>query len=420
MFRQLAQWFQQQPGVGSDPVSLQTAAMRVFEQHPAALARFLEEAWRARERTADNPALAYPDNMLKFEVRSYLDNQVAQASGDFYQLPLAGAPAPIDPPHLANAAVPATWDQLIYAFMIENTRVFEIVGEVLSQCLGGERLAIPSSEGQQWLRATEELFFRDAPHFAITSVTSIIRPDPRAMRRNAYYRMFGMDLNHGTNHNRPYPYQKPQAANREFVATFEELLREVWRGVENAANTSGPNTTDDESIANLARVLRDMLTARRGGQRGNLSREEFTAVATMSWLHLTLQFDSPIIVDLKAEATSPEERLRKVGERVGLPAHSRSYDYFWLAPAISRILTRIEQKEFSTASTARLLYFTPPGVTDLARDDMMTIINHWSTATGRDMKARKVTASPRGPIPASAPNTLGNGQATTVAPSVPR
>ena len=51
----------------------------------------------------------------------------------------------------------------------------------------------------------------------------------------------------------------------------------------------------------------------------------------MDWFHLTLSFNTPIVLDLKAEATSAAERLQKIGERVGLPAHSRSDSYFRLA-----------------------------------------------------------------------------------------
>ena len=78
-----------------------------------------------------------------------------------------------------------------------------------------------------------------------------------ATGRNAYQRMFGMDLNHGTDDNKPYPYVKAEAANSEFVSTFEEFLREVWVGMENVNNTSGANPTDDAKIADLAERLHD-------------------------------------------------------------------------------------------------------------------------------------------------------------------
>ena len=202
--------------------------------------------------------------------------------------------------------------------MIENTRVYEIFRRVLEEYAYGERLGVPSDEGQRWLRATEALFYRDNPPFQIYSLASWIRPDIRAVRRNAYQRLFGFDLNHGTDDNRPYPYPRAAAANTDFASTFEELLREVWRAIENVRNQVGANQTDIATIANLARQIFDMLRVRRQEHVGNLARDELFHVSTMSWLHLTLSFNTPIVRDLKADATSPAERLQKIGERVGL------------------------------------------------------------------------------------------------------
>jgi hypothetical protein len=289
----------------------------------------------------------------------------------------------------------AVWDHLIYAYMVENTHIYEIMFRVLKEFFHGERLGIPTAASQDWLRNTESLFYRYPPPFQIYSVWSEIRPDRRATGRNAYYRMFGMDLNHGSEDNRPYAYEKPAAANREFVNVFEEFLREVWRGVENFANPSGPRPTDDAAIVTLTQRLQEALVERRRG--GNLAREEFFFVAMMSWLHLTVEFNSPIVVDLEAQAGTPDERLRSIGERVGLPAHSRSLSYFNLATAMSRILSFVEDGRFNTIGGTQTLYLAPPPpMVNPIRDDMMTIVTHWSLATGRDMKAGKFTASPRG------------------------
>jgi len=375
MFRQLALWFQEVDGATSD------VALQVLQQHPAVLSRFLDEAWSSQggaAGAANPPPLSYPENILINDQSSYLGALLAGASGDFYA-----------------SAQPAQWEHLIYAYMIENTRIFEIFERVAAEYAHGERLGLPRPETQAWLRATEELFFRDPGPYSVTSVTSLLRPDMRAVRRNAYYRMFGMDLVHGAPGRPNYPYVKPQAANRRFVPVFEELLREVWKGIENSTNSSGPKPTDDDVIAKLARELRDMLTVRRGTPPLTLAREEFTAVAQMSWFHLTVEFDSPVVQDLAAQATSPDERLRKIGQRVGIPAHSSSRNYLQLATTMSRILLGIERGLWSKVATAPLLY--RPG--QAARRDMLTIIDHWSMATRRDMKARKVTPTPRSATP---------------------
>jgi hypothetical protein len=385
MFRQLARWFQTQNPPPADQVA---EALRVLTLHPMELSRFLEEVWRERANAARSPHLAVPVPLQNQEGISFLDQRLQAVPDDIYP---AGGRAPN-----------ILWEHLIYAYMVENTRIFEVFFRVCRELALGERLGVPTRPDTQiWLRNTEELFFRDAPNYQIYSLTSYLRPDIRATRRNAYWRLFGMDLNHGEDGSRSYPYVKANAANTEFVPVFEELLREVWRGIENDTNAAGPNQTDDAAIAALARRLQEMLTVRR--LTGNLSREELVAVAAMSWFHLTIEFNSPVVLDLQAEATSPDERLRKIGERVGLPPHLNTFSHLELALAMSPVLIQIEDGRFNNPGNAPALYRQLiGGVVNPLRENMMRIIDHWSIATGRDMKARRVTVTPRVRPPAAA------------------
>jgi hypothetical protein len=278
------------------------------------------------------------------------------------------------------------WHHLIYAYMLENTRVYEIFRRVLLEFLHGEKLGTPTPESQSWLRTTEELFYSEPTQLSIGDVESYIRPDLRASRRNAYQRMFGMDLNHGGDDGKPYPYLKAEAANGEFASTFEEFLREVWVGMTYVTASSSSNPTDRSKIAELVEKLHDMLRSRR--QNGNLSREEFAFVSTMSWFHQTLSFDSPIVRALRAEATGIEQRLFKIAERVGLPAHGLSKNFLDIAEPISRILIQIERQQYQEANAVPALYTPAPNGPE---SDMRTIITHWTAITGRDVKARKVS-----------------------------
>src|SRR6185436_12508464 len=149
-------------------------------------------------------------------------------------------------------------------------------------------------------------------------------------------------------------YIKAEAANSEFVATFEEFLREVWVGITYVTASSSSNPTDDSKISELAEKLHDMLRSRR--QNGNLSREEFALVSMMSWFHMTVEFDSPIVVTLRAEATGVEQRLFKIAERVGLPAHGLSKNFFEIADAMSILLIELERGRYNDAASARTLY----------------------------------------------------------------
>ena len=131
-------------------------------------------------------------------------------------------------------------------------------------------------------------------------------------------------------------------------------------------------------------TLQNMLLSRR--VNGNLSREEFVFVSMMSWFHLTVSFDSPIIQALRAEASGPEQRLFKVAQRVGLPAHGLSKSFFDIADPISRILIHIEA--VGTGFVPDLV--AKDASTNSLQTDMNTVITYWNSITGHDVKASKV------------------------------
>jgi hypothetical protein len=227
----------------------------------------------------------------------------------------------------------------------------------------------------------------------VWNMTSRTRGDEVAHRMTFYSWFFGLDLTHAAEIVQKHPYQKPAAANRDFIPTIEAFLREVWRGIVNASNTSGSNPTDDEAIATTARRVYDMLITRR--RNGNLSREEFRAVALMSWLHLTISFDSPVVQDLKASASSPEQRLAKIGERVGMKPHSKSKAFLDLAQPFSLLLIAIETGQFNNPASAPVLYQPTP-----TRNLVQIVIDQYTLATGRDLKSAPVTLTEQAFTPA--------------------
>jgi hypothetical protein len=289
--------------------------------------------------------------------------------------------------------IAAPWKHLKYAYLVENTCAYEIHAKVIQWALTDEAFGTLSDESFRWVRLTEDLFFRDGISSLVSSITSTLRPDIRGTRRNAYQRMFGIDLNHGAPGGGPYAYVKAQTANADFVRTLQELLRELWRGFINARNDSGPRTTDDSNIRELLRKLKTMMISRRlsgSGGRANLSREEFVAVATMEWFELTVATNTAIVVDLKALGDEREDRLRNLGERVKLPAHGKSRSFFQLADSLPVFLREIEDGDWDEPRPVEELY--DPDVTGNVAARTTTIINHWSIATGVDLKDLVQTA----------------------------
>jgi hypothetical protein len=389
MFQILADVFQ---AGGTVP---RTAALEV---HPGQLSRWLDELWGAGPAVLPLPAalpfLGDPN------IVAALDNS-PPGPGSF------SGPSGINPANpAAFTELPgplvtnAIWHHLVYAYLLENTGVVEIFAEVIRRATHGETLEIQGNQAVQWLRATEELFFREPPLFSITGVTSQLRPEARIVRRNLYWRMLAMDLSHPLPRRGPAPAAGAQewkqhtgnGVNSTFREKWSELLRQVWLGIENRNNAVGANATDDAYLLLLCESLRDMLTMRRRG--GFLAREEFASVAVMSWFDLTLSANTPIVVALNAQATSPADRLALIAQQVGMVPAPRSRELFELAVPMSLILRVLEANGFNSSANVSLFYNPNSPIFAI----MNRIIDLWQSATGERVKDRPV-----GNLPSTAP-----------------
>jgi hypothetical protein len=306
-------------------------------------------------------------------------------------------PNPLDAPGLSPPTGLAPVHHIAYALCLENTRIVDIMRRVVAEYRSGERLPAPSAATLRWLQVTEEVFFSSPVPFSVRSLASSVRPDMGAIRRNAYYRLLGMDLNHGAEDGRPYSYVKPDVSNRDFAVVFESLLAEVWKGYINRTNWVAANATDDNAIDELVRRLREMLNARR--QNGTLAREEFDAVTTLSWFFLTIAYNTVVVEDLNASAVGIADRLRLVGERVGVPPHARADSYFQLAAPMSAILRAIEANAIAPGNASSLYSGTYQPL-------VLQVITHWSVATGRNLKDTSIAQSTGAVLQATAPGAL--------------
>jgi hypothetical protein len=411
---------------------LMTTPGQVFDVHPLQLSRWLDEAWATGSTVPDigmntvPPLTGTAPFLGDANIVGAIDLPRPSATADHFPVPSGIDPAvpdsftgvpfvPTGPspiPDRVQATGPGLIsDHLIYAYLIESTGIIEVMAEVVRRFAIGETINFIQPDAARWLRTTEELFFREPPLYSIQGIVSEMRPDQRVNRRNAYWRMFGLEPPHTI----PARWTRPglpaeswkqdtgDGVNSGFREKWTELLRQVWLGMENANNGIGPNTTDREYVAFLCTALRDMMALRRRG--GMLAREEFAYVAMLSYFHLTVDNDTiPIIRDLSAVAPGPAERLERIAARVGMTPAARSRELFELADLMSGLLRAIELSVFTTGAQAELLYLNL-GTNQILLRDMNRIIDLWQSATGDRVKDRPSGTSPQAvrlPAPAAA------------------
>ena len=354
---------------------------------------------RRKERSANAVLAADPFDLTLYMEQLWdvadipIDEDLQQGRKTLYQTGRFAKYAPAD-----TSRYFPPWDHFIYAYVLENTRAVQIMRRIVREYRTGEALGIASSQTRRWVEAAETLLFGAANPLSAWLSTSAIRPDPEAVRRNAYWRMFGMDLAFGREDNSPAQYDKAQAANTMFAALFEELLFELWQAISNINNRAGVNQSDDDRIFRIAEQLRFVLCSRR--QSDMLRREELSAVTALGWADVTVAFDSPVVKDLGADATNPGDRLRIMGERVGLAAHSRSAAFFSMAAEISMLLRAIEAGFVSGPDKAWLLYSTEPKLPSGEGPfgaESRRVITEWAAATGKNLKERSKPIDLRAP-----------------------
>lgn len=318
---------------------------------------------------------------------------------------------------------------LIYAYLLENTRILQIFERVIEKYFTDEELGIANnSQVVTWINNAERLFFKNDSLLS-SNIRSLIRPSSDSTRRNAYWRMFGMDLAFGdiNSQSGSIPYIKAKASNQQFIPLFEKYLSEIWQGYVNARNSSGENDSDVNVISDLARQLRELLIARRGDVAGNtyanqnLSREEFSAVLITSWFNFIISDNTPVVDFLNCQSSTIGERLFKIGNKVGVPAHSKCQSLFEMAGAAANILTTIEVGGFldnAGVIQTMLSSLNPPPAVPPAQvfinfmTDFLTVINNWERATGH--KIKNPEAKITGTVRVQQPQANGVGQKTVM------
>ena len=330
--------------------------------------------------------------------RNYTDGVPGGTTFSFFSVPNPGGTPPVTliPPY-----------HMMYAYLVENTRCAQIFERLIYLYMHDEKLnkATPAQDPTirrafQWMANTENLFFKNLSNTSYRNVTSQVRQSPDSTRRNAYFRMFGMDLAFGdSTSNAPVSFYKPEFNNQPFIILFEKFLTEIWQAYTNARNEVGPNTTDMFVIVDTAQKIQEMLMARRTTETTftnyryfNLSKEEYASVVMMSWLYEVVSYDSPIVNFLRCNGNTPGERLINIGNKVGLPAHSKSEGLLDIAPPMNTLMRRIEFGDYNAEDEVRTIIEsqTPSSVATPSQKqalvDLLLILNNWEKATGHRIK----------------------------------
>ena len=317
-----------------------------------------------------------------------IDNQ-----SNYDSLGLTNFGQPINGIRLISFEETSTY-HLIYSYLIENTRILQIFEKLIEKYFVDEDFGISlNSQVVTWIRNSEQLFFKEY-------LRSRLRISSDSVRRNAYWRMFGMDLAFGDikTQNELFLYHKAKASNQQFILLFEKYLIEVWQGYINARNIAGENKTDLNVIVDLATQLRELLQARRGVgglsySNQNLSNVEFYSVLIASWFTFIISDNTPVVQFLNCQSSTIGERLLKIGAKVGVPAHSKCQSLFEMAGAASNLLISIEVGGFldNPGQVQNILSsLNPPGppppVYGAFMQDFLTVINNWEKATGHRIK----------------------------------
>ena len=153
------------------------------------------------------------------------------------------------------------------------------------------------------------------------------------------------------------------------------------------------------------------------------AREEFAAISLLSWFHLTLEYDSAVVRNLKATAGgtgNPADRLMAIGQQVQITPPRQARELFELADLMSPVLWFIELDQFSTPSDAETLFKVANVPNTAVADTMIRIIDLWQSATGTPLKDHPVRVARPGDaartsaqpvrLPTATPSTVARSQ----------
>jgi hypothetical protein len=145
----------------------------LFLYHPLQLSAIVETFWRNRYNAfnatggVNTPFVAWPKGITEsiladHYILGYYPVGTEVQTGQAFLPSAESFVAPAAQPGLSAPPGMTNFDHLIYAYLIENTRIYDIFSKVVETYMFGEQLPTPSFLAQQFLRNTEYLIYSDA------------------------------------------------------------------------------------------------------------------------------------------------------------------------------------------------------------------------------------------------------------------
>lgn len=286
---------------------------------------------------------------------------------------------------------------MIYGYFVEATRIDHIIERLIGLATNGDELGILDPDAMQILTTTESLFFKSSSPHSNMNIRSNIRPNSEATRRNMFKNVLGLDLPHGaidSKNNPNYPYPQPESPNLGFTNVLEKFMGELWNAHININNHVGASDKDVIAVENLAVMIKEMLLSKRTNDEETFrkhygytkyAKEEFSSCMKAKWMHRIVAHNSPLLKSLNCTGITIDARLKKLGQKAGIPAHSQSGNFIDLGVRMAVLCRLIENGEFDNSITIEEAMNPNSPLGEM----LLKIINLYSYTTGRNVKVRK-------------------------------
>ena len=128
---------------------------------PSHISEFLEALWATNRSLPRDTALGVP------APPNAAHQQMARSAGNLLDRNFGGGVIALPLP-----LPPVQWHHIVYAYLLENTRIVDILRQVVFDWTHGERLPTATVATHRWLQATEQVFFANPWSYSVRAVTS--------------------------------------------------------------------------------------------------------------------------------------------------------------------------------------------------------------------------------------------------------